>query len=157
MTTKKQGINNLITKNKKAFFDYEIIDSWEAWLMLKWYETKSIRSGHVNLKWSYVSVVGQELYLKSMHVSAWKALAHRESIETERERKVLLHKKTILYLAGKQKEAGYSIVPLELYFVWSLIKLRVALVKGKKWYQKKQILKERSMDKEARIALKKFI
>jgi SsrA-binding protein len=67
-----------------------------------------------------------------------------------------LHKKDVAYLIWKSKEAGFSIIPLELYFVWSLIKLRVWFVKWKKQYQKKQILKERTMDKEAKLAMKKF-
>ena len=154
---KKNNLNNQITKNKKAYFDYEIIDSWEAWIELKWYETKSIRNGHVNLKWAFIVVINNELFIKSMHVSAWKALPNRETIDTERDRKVFLHKKTINYLEEKSREAWYSIIPLELYFVWSLIKLRVWLAKWKKAYQKKQILKERSMDREAKIAMKKFI
>ena len=154
---KKKTLNNQITKNKKAYFDYEIIDSWEAWIELKWYETKSIRNGHVNLKWAFIVVINNELYIKWMHVSAWKALPNREIIDTERDRKIFLHKKTINYLEWKSREAWYSIIPLELYFVWSLIKLRVWLAKWKKAYQKKQILKERSMDREAKIAMKKFI
>ena len=154
---KNNNLNNQITKNKKAYFDYEIIDSWEAWIELKWYETKSIRNGHVNLKWAFIVVINNELYIKSMHVSAWKALPNRETIDTERDRKIFLHKKTINYLEWKSREAWYSIIPLELYFVWSLIKLRVWLAKWKKAYQKKQILKERSMDREAKIAMKKFI
>jgi len=153
----KKSINNLITKNKKAYFDYEIIDTWEAWIELKWYETKSIRSGHINLKWAFIVVINNELYIKWMHVSAWKALANRENIETDRERKIFLHKKTIIYLYWKSREWGNSIIPLELYFVWSIIKLRVWLAKWKKSYQKKQLLKERSMDKEAKIAMKKYI
>jgi len=154
---KRNNLNNQITKNKKAYFDYEIIDSWEAWIELKWYETKSIRSGHVNLKWAFIVVINNELYIKSMHVSAWKALPNRETIDTERDRKIFLHKKIINYLEWKSREAWYSIIPLELYFVWSLIKLRLWLAKWKKAYQKKQILKERSMDREAKIAMKKFI
>lgn len=147
----------LITKNKKAYFDYEIIDNREAWIELKWYETKSIRNGHVNLKWSYVVVINNELYIKWMHVTAWKALSNRESIETERVRKIFLQRKTILFLIWKSKESWNSIIPLELYFSWSLIKLRVWLAKWKKAYQKKQILKERSMDKEAKIQMKKYL
>ena len=154
---KKKNLNNLITKNKKAYFDYEIGDTWEAWLELRWYETKSIRSGHVNLKWAFIVVINNELYIKWMHVTAWKALASRGTVDTEIERKIFLHKKTITFLSWKSREAWYSILPLELYFVWSLIKLRVWLAKWKKAYQKKQILKERSMDKEAKIAMKKFI
>ena len=92
-----------------------------------------------------------------MHITAWKALPSRGTVEVERDRKVFLHKKTIEYLAIKSKEAGYSIIPLELYFKWSLIKLRVWLAKGKKAYQKKQILKEKSMDREAKVAASKYL
>ena len=154
---KNKKTDKLITKNKKAYFDYEISDSWEAWIELMWYETKSIRNWLVNLKWAYIVVVNNELYIKWMHVSAWKALPSRETIEIERERKIFLHKKTIIYLTWKMKESWFSVIPLELYFVGSLIKLRVWLAKWKKGYQKKQLLRERSMDKEARIAMKKFI
>lgn len=153
----KKLINKLITKNKKAYFDYEIIDSWEAWLELKWYETKSVRSFHVNLKWSYISCINGELYVRWMHISAWKALSNRNLIETSRDRKIFLHKKTITYLCQKLKESWYSIVPLELYFKWSLVKIRVWLAKWKKAYQKKQVLKERTMDREAKVMMKKFV
>ena len=146
----------LIIKNKKAYFDYEIIDSWEAWIELKWYEVKSIRSWNVNLKWSYLSVVNSELYIKWLHISPWKSLSNTTSIEADVIRKVFLHKKIIISLSGKLKIAGFSVIPLELYFSWSLIKLRVALAKGRKSYWKKQVLKERTMDKEAKIAMKKY-
>ncbi len=149
--------NNLITKNKKAYFDYEIIDTWEAWIMLKWYETKSVRNWHVNLKGAYVVVINNELYIKWMHISAWKALSNRESVETERERKIFLTRKTINYLIWKIKEGWNTIIPLELYFSWSLIKLRVWLAKWRKAYQKKQVLKERTMDREAKVAMSKYI
>lgn len=147
----------LITKNKKAYFDYEIIDSWEAWIELKWFETKSVRQKHVNLKWSYISCNSNQLYVKQMHISAWKTLSNRSLVETKIDRKIFLHKKTITYLCQKLKEPGFSVIPLELYFKWNLIKVKVWLVKWKKSYQKKQILKERSMDKEAKVMLKKLI
>ena len=149
--------DNFITKNKKAYFDYEILDTYEAWLELRWYEVKSIRSWHVNLKWSYIVVVNSELFVKGMHVSAWKTIANKSGLETDRIRKVLLHRKDIIYLSWKSKESGYSIIPLELYFSWSLIKLRVWLTKWRKSYDKKQLLKERTMDREAKIMMKKYI
>ena len=154
---KKKNLNNQITKNKKAYFDYEIIDTWEAWIELKWHETKSVRNGHVNLKWAFIVVVNNELYVKWMHVTAWKSLSNRGSLDTDRERKIFLYKKTITFLSWKSREAWNSIIPLELYFAWSLIKLRVWLAKWKKAYQKKQLLKERTMDREAKVAMKKFI
>ena len=154
---KNKAKNNLITKNKKAYFDYEIISSYEAWLDLKWYEVKSIRHWHVNLKSTFIVMMSNELYVKWMHVTAWKALSNKSWIETDRDRKIFIHKKDIIYLSWKMKEAWYSVIPLEMYFVWSLIKLRIGLAKGKKAYQKKQILKERSMDREAKMSMKKFI
>lgn len=149
--------DKLITKNKKAFFDYEIVDTWEAWIELRWYEVKSIRNWHVNLKGTFIVSINNELYIKWMHVSAWKSLVNKNSIETERLRKIFLQRKTILYLIWKSKESGFSIIPLELYFVWSLIKLRVWLAKWRKAYQKRQVLKERTMDKEAKMQLKKYL
>ena len=154
---KKKTNSSFITKNKKAYFDYEIIDSWEAWIELKWYEAKSIRAWHVNLKWSYISCSSWTLYIKSMHITAWRALANRDTIETTHDIKVFLHKKTITFLCGKLKQAGYSVIPLELYFKWSLIKMKVWLAKWKKAHQKKQVLKERTMDKEAKMMMKKFV
>ena len=154
---KKKTNSSFITKNKKAYFDYEIMDSWEAGIELKWYEAKSIRAWQVNLKWSYISCSSWTLYVKSMHITAWRALPNRNAIETTHDIKVFLHKKTITFLCGKLKESGYSVIPLELYFKWSLIKMKVWLVKWKKAHQKKQVLKERTMDKEAKMMMKKFV
>ena len=149
--------DKLITKNKKAYFDYEIVETWEAWIELKWYETKSIRAGYVNLKWAFLIVQNKELFIKNMMVSAWKTLPNRETIDVFRQRKIFLHKKTISYLSIKVKEAWFSIIPLELYFSWSLIKMRVWLAKWRKTYQKKQVLKERTMEKEAKLAMKRYL
>jgi len=146
----------LIVKNKKAFFDYEILDEWEAWIELKGYEVKSIRNKYVNLKWSYIININWELYVKWMHITPWKALANVSSIESDMPRKVFLHKKTILFLIWKLKEKWFSIIPLELYFSWSLIKLKVWLAKGRKAYEKKQVLKERTLDREAQKIMKNF-
>ena len=149
--------DTLITKNKKAYFDYEILDTREAWIELFWHEVKSLRWGHVNLKWSYISFLSWHSVLKGMHITPWKTLANRQNLSWDRERKIFLHKKTIQTLIGKQKEGGYAIIPLELYFKGSLIKLRVGLCKWRKEYDKKQVLKERSLDKEAKMMMKKFI
>ena len=150
-------VNILISKNKKAYFDYEILVTYEAWIEMKWYETKSVRNWHVNLRGSYIIVVNNELFVKWMHITPWKTLPNRDSIETERLRKIFIHRKDIDYLIWKSKESWFSIIPLELYFSWSLIKLRIWLAKWKKDYEKKQVLKERAMDKEAKIAMKKYI
>ena len=146
-----------ITKNKKAFFDYEIIKSYEGGVELTGYETKSIRHWWANLKWSFIIINGNALYIKNMHISAWKALPKSMSIDTVKEIKVFLHKKDIVYLEGKSREKGYSIIPLSLYFKWSLIKIQVWLVRWKKQFEKKQVLKDRSMKKEADKAASKYL
>lgn len=143
-----------ITRNKKAYFDYEILDSQEAGIELFGHEVKSIRAKHVQLKGSYISLQNGELYVKGMHITPWKTLVSQKA-EAMRPRKVFLSKKKILTYGSKLKIGGYTIVPLELYFSWSLIKMRVALAKGKKSFQKKQTLKERTLDKEAKMLLKK--
>ncbi len=149
--------DTIITKNKKAYFDYEILDSWEAGIELFWHEVKSLRAGHVNLKGSYISLLSGTPYIKSMHVTPWKTLVNRQNLPGDRDRKIFLHKKTIVQLLSKQKEGGFAIIPLELYFKGSLIKLRVWLCKWRKEYDKKQVLKERTLDKEAKMMMKKFL
>jgi len=149
--------NKLITKNKKAYFDYEILNSWEAGIELFWHEVKSLRNWQVNLKWSYISLLSWTPYIKWMYITPWKTLANRWTLSWNRDRKIFLHKKTINFLAWKQKEWWFAIIPLELYFKWSLIKVKVWLCKWRKKYDKKQILKERSLDKEAKIMMKKII
>lgn len=147
----------LITKNKKAYFDYEILDSWEAGIELFWHEVKSVRSWYANLKGAYISFVWWIPLIKWMHITPWKTLPNRDALAGKRERKIFLHKKTLDFLAWKQQEWWFSIIPLELYFKWSLIKVKVWLGKWRKQYNKKQLLKERTLDKEAKMMLKKIV
>lgn len=149
-------MQRLITKNKKAYFDYEILTPFEAGIELKGYEVKALKDGKVNLKWSFISIQNNDLLLKWCHISPLSSLP-KNTIESQRERKLFIHKKDIFFLSSKIKEAWKTIIPLEMYFSWNLIKLKIALVQGKKKYDKKQTLKERSMDMEARIQMKKFI
>lgn len=146
-----------LAKNKKAYFDYEIINTYEAWIELRWYEVKSVRTNNVNLKGSYISFVGSVPLVKNMHIWVWKTLANKDSIETSRERKIFLKIKDINYIKEKSKETGYTVVPLEIYLKWSLIKLKVWLVKWRKDFNKRQVLKERTLDKEAKMMMKKYI
>lgn len=144
-----------ITRNKKAFFDYEILDREEAWIELLGHEVKSIRAKQVNLKGSYISCIQNELFLKQAHISAWKWAPNNSVVDPERPRKIFLSRKKITYYASKLKEGWYTLLPLSVYLKWSLIKVEVWLAKGKKQHQKKQSLKERDIDKQAKIMLKK--
>lgn len=114
-----------LARNKKAYFDYEILETQEAGIELKGYEVKSVREKHVNLKGSYISETNGEMFLKQMHISPWKTLSNVDSSETERPRKVFLPKKKILYYGSKIKEGGYTVLALELYLKGSLVKVRV--------------------------------
>lgn len=156
MWVKNNNEIKLITKNKKAFFDYDILEKYEAWIELFWHEVKSIRNWHINIKWAYVSFIWWHVQVKWMHITPLASLPNRDSRKWDRERKIFLHKKDIFYLTEKQKEWWLSIIPLEVYFKGSLIKVQIWLCKWRKKHDKKQVLKERSMDKEAKIYLKKF-
>lgn len=144
-----------LTKNKKAYFDYEILETQEAGIELLGHEVKSIRAKQVNLKGSYISIFNNEMFLKGMHVWAWKTLSNREVIENTRPRKIFLPRKKIISYGSKIKEGWYTILALELYLKGSLIKARVWLAKWKKSYQKKQSLKERDIDRQTQKMLKK--
>ena len=91
-----------------------------------------------------------------MHITPWKALPNRDSVEPDRERKIFIKKKDILYLTQKILEAGNTIIVCELYFKWQLIKAKIALAKWRKKYEKKQVLKERTLEKEAKKAMQKY-
>lgn len=144
-----------LAKNKKAYFDYEILERQEAWIELLGHEVKSIRGKKMNLKGSYISVRNEELFLRQAHISAWRAFPNSSVIEPERERKIFLPKKKIIYYNQKLKEGGYTLLALRVYLKWSLIKVEVWLAKGKKSYQKKQSLKEKDLDKQAKMMLHK--
>lgn len=145
-----------IVSNKKAFHDYEIIKEFECWIELLWYEVKSIRAKQINLKWSFVIIRNEEIFANKIHISAYKMLANNTIIEPERERKLFLHKKNILQLNQKIKEKGYTIVPTEVYFKWNMIKIKVALVKWKRLYEKKESIKKRDIAMDLKKSLKNY-
>lgn len=147
----------LISKNKKAYFDYEILDSYEAWIELMWHEVKSIRAWNINLKWAYVSFVTWEAVIKWMHIWVFENSSNKSLISPLRDRKIFLHKKTINLLTEKAKEPWKTVIPLEIYTSWNLIKVKIWLCLWRKEYNKKQLLKERTVDMEAKKALKKYI
>ena len=148
--------NQTIVKNKKAFYDYEILESWEAGIELRGHEVKSIREWQVNLKWSYVSSLKtNELYLKWMHITPYSVIWNKSAITPDRERKIFLHKKIITKILTKTKETWVTIVVTELYLKWWLIKARVWLAKWKKEFQKKHILKEKTIQKEIQRSMSK--
>ena len=136
-------------KNKKAYFDYEILEEIETGIVLTGTEIKSIRMGNANLKDSYAVVRNNEVYLLNMHISEYKE-GNIFNHEEKRTRKLLLHKKEILKLRDKINLNGYTLVPLKLYFKGNKVKILLGLAKGKKIYDKRESIKERDINREVR-------
>lgn len=139
--------------NRKAKFDYEIIETVEAGIVLTGTEIKSLRSGKANLKDSYAIVRNGEVFLINMHISEYdhgNIFNHNET----RTRKLLLHKKEIWKLNDKIRLEGFTLVPLKIYIKGNYAKVLLGVGKGKKLYDKRESMKERDMKREIRKAMK---
>lgn len=132
----------LIAQNKKAYFDFEIIESMEAGMVLQGTEVKSLREGRANLKDSYARIRNAEVFLYGLHISPYTH-AYHDNHEPERARKLLLHKREIKRLLGKTVEKGLTLIPLKLYFKEGRVKVELALARGKKMYDKRESLKRK--------------
>jgi SsrA-binding protein len=153
MATKGNDGEKLIASNKKAFHDYFILQKLEAGIELTGTEVKSLRDGKANLKDSYVIVKGNQAFLLGAHVSPYSH-GNIQNHEPERTRKLLLHKREIEKLETQIVEKGLTIVPLRLYFKGSRVKVEIAVVRGKKQYDKRETEKRREADREAAAAMK---
>ena len=143
-----------IAVNKKAYHDYFIEEKYEAGMVLYGSEIKSIRDGKVSLKEAYVSFINNEAFVKEMHIAEYKQATYNNHDET-RDRKLLLHKKEIVKLASKCKIQGYTCVPLRMYFNNGLVKLEIGLAKGKTLYDKRETDKKRTMERQAKQAIRR--
>lgn len=138
----------VITTNKSASFEYFIEDKYEAGIVLEGNEIKSIREGKVNMNDSFCFVRGNDVRVKNMHIALYERSDAFSTKETRRDRKLLLHKSEIAKIAGKINRQGYTLVPLKLYFKDSLIKMEVALCRGKHTFDKKQSIAERDVKRQ---------
>lgn len=138
----------VFSENKKARFDYEVLEKFEAGLVLLGTEVKSIKAGRINLTGSYVVFKEMEPYLIGTKVPAWQPKNAPDGYNLERQRKLLLNKKEINYLFGKSKERGFSLIPLKIYAKNGKIKLEFGLAKGKKKYDKKEKIKKKDAERE---------
>lgn len=144
-----------IARNKKAYHDYEIMDDFEAGVVLKGSEVKAIRRGRVNLKDSFVKIIKGEAFLLNAHISYLDTTNPHYKPDERRERKLLLHTREIDKLFAKSSVDGLSIVPLSLYLnARNLVKIKIALAKGKKLHDKREDLKKKTADREAKTAMK---
>lgn len=141
----------VIARNKKAKFNYNILETYEAGIVLKGSEVKSIRVGKVSLSDAFAQVVNGEVFLFNMHISPYEKAS--EELEAKRERKLLLNKSEIRKIEGKLKSRGLTLVPLEVFIKKSFVKITLALAKGKKEYEKKRKI----IEKEQRREMKKYI
>lgn len=145
--SKEKG-SRLIANNKKAYHDYFIEEKYEAGIALHGTEVKSLRMGKCSVKESFIRIENGEVYLYGMHVSPYEKgnIFNKDPL---RPKKLLLHKNEILKLQGKITEKGYTLVPLQVYFKNSLVKVEIGLARGKKLYDKRQDIAKKDMRREA--------
>ena len=142
-------MNKIITKNKKAYHDYFVLETFEAGISLLGTEVKSVKQGKINLKDSYAKVKNGEIYLFNAHISHYKH-GNIFNHEPTRTRKLLLHRKEIDKITGKINEKGLTLVPLKVYLKKGLVKVELGLCKGKKIHDKREEIKRRDIEKEIR-------
>jgi SsrA-binding protein len=130
--------------NKKAFFDYQITETFEAGINLYGSEVKAVRLGRADLTGSFVRIIGNEAFLVNASILPYQS-GQIESYDAQRSRKLLLHKKELISLKSKADGANLSLVPVSLYFKHGFIKLEIGLGKGKKQYDKRETIKKRDI------------
>jgi len=143
-----------LAENKKALFDYEILEKYEAGLELSGQETKSAKMGQVALKGSYVTFHNGKAYVLNMHITKYKPAGPLLDYDPTHTRQLLLHKKEIAYLQGKSMERGLTIVPLRVYTKQRLLKIEIAVARGRKTHDKREVIKERDVKREIQRGLK---
>lgn len=149
---KKEEIK-IVATNRKAHHDYNIVETYEAGLELKGSEVKSLREGKVSLRDSFARIVDEQLHLLNMHISSYEK-ASKFGHDPKRTKKLLMHKREIKRLMGKTFEKGYTLVPLKIYFKGSFAKVELALVTGKRKYDKRRALAEREAKRKIERAFK---
>lgn len=150
---KEQPGEKAIATNRKAFFNYEVLDRFEAGISLVGTEVKSVREGGLNFRDAYVDFRGGELFLVGCRIGPYShgnLLNHPEG----RDRKLLLHKREILKLGGKATEKGFTIVPLRAYLKNGRVKVEIGLARGKQTHDKREALKRKDIDRETRQAVR---
>ena len=141
--------DKVIATNRRARHDYEILESLEAGIELKGTEVKSLRSGKASLADSFARPEGSEIFLYNMHVPPYE-FGNIANVDPVRPRKLLLHKNQIRRIVGEIASKKLALVPLKLYFKNGLVKVELALAKGKKLYDKREAIKKRELDRELR-------
>ncbi|MBI3159318.1 MAG: SsrA-binding protein SmpB [Chloroflexi bacterium] len=144
----------VVATNRKARHDYFILDTYEAGMALQGSEIKSIRAGQISLKEAYVRTDGRQAWLVNAHIAPYDPASHQNH-DPLRERKLLLHRSQIADLWDETRQKGTTIIPIRVYIKDGRAKVEIALVKGKRNYDKRQSIKERDAEREIRRALNK--
>ena len=148
---------NLIAKNKKAYHDYEVLDKYEAGIVLQGYEVKALREKRANLKDSFCRFIKGELHLMNTHIAHLETTNRNFARETRSPRKLLLHKQELDKLFEKVQKDGLTIVPLLLYFnEKNLVKVSIGVAKGKQLHDKRETMKRKTQLREAAQAMKNY-
>jgi len=155
---------SVLAYNKRANYDYEISDKYEAGIVLYGHEVKSVKTGHISLKGAFVTLRRArgrplpELYLTNSHIPKYKMAGTVKNYDPDRPRKLLLHKSQITHLIGKKQEQGLTLVPIKIYTKRGLIKLEFGIGRGKKKIDKRELIKKREVDRKIRTLIKqKFV
>jgi SsrA-binding protein len=143
------------TKNKKAYHDYEILQDFEAGIVLNGDEVKSVKGNRANLKGGHIRIIQDEAFMFETHISPYPNSSRKEPNPT-RNRKLLLHKKEIGKIDRALSEKGATCVPLEMYSKQGLIKIRIGICRGKKLHDKREVLKQRSQQRDIERQLKNY-
>jgi SsrA-binding protein len=150
-----EGDAKQVATNRKAFHDYFLEDTYEAGIALTGTEIKSVRAARVNLRDGFVILRNREAWLVNVHISPYD-FGNRENHEPRRERKLLLHRQELRKLQSKVSERGWTIVPLRMYLKDGRAKIEIALVRGKRLFDKKDAIAERDSDRELRRVIKEL-
>lgn len=147
----EQG-RQVVARNRKARHEYDILETFEAGMELRGPEVKSLRAGQVSFQDSFARVESGQVWLYSLHISPYEQ-ANRANVDPLRPRRLLLHKQEIRKLASEVDEKGLTIVPLEIYFARGYAKVTLAVARGRKLHDKREALKKKQLDREARRAV----
>ena len=146
---------SLLLRNKKAQFDYEAIEKVEAGIVLSGQEVKSVREGNMSLKGAYATVTGNEVWLLNAHIGPYKKAGALLGYDPTHTRKLLLRRREINELVGAIKTQGLTLIPLSLYTKGRRLKVEIVLARGRKQYEKREVIKKRDTDREIRTALRR--
>jgi len=147
----------IIAVNKSASFEYFIEEKYEAGVVLEGSEVKSLRAGRASLGESFCEIRGGEIFLKNMHVALYDKSGAFSTRDARKDRKLLLHKTEISKIVGRVNEKCYTLVPLKIYFKEALVKVEIALCKGKHAYDKKRSIAERDLKRATDRAVKEYL